>query len=139
MAELRGSKTHENLKEAFAREAQANRRYLWFAQKADIEGYPDAAVLFRSVAEGETGHAYGLLEYLAEVGDPVTDAPIGDTEQNLRSAIAGETYEHTEMYARFAATARAEGFAEIAEWLETLARAEKSHAERFGHGLESIG
>ena len=138
MAELRGSKTHENLKEAFAREAQANRRYLWFAQKADIEGHPDAAALFRSVAEGETGHAYGLLEYLAEVGDPITGEPIGDTEQNLQSAIAGETYECTELYASFAATARAEGFAEIAEWLETLARAETSHAGRFGQGLESI-
>jgi rubrerythrin len=139
MAELNGSKTHENLKEAFAREAQANRRYLWFAQKADIEGYPDAAALFRSVAESETGHAYGLLEYLAEVGDPITGAPIGDTEQNLRSAIAGETYEHTVLYAGFAVTARAEGFAEIAEWIETLARAEQSHAVRFGDGLESIG
>ena len=139
MADLRGSKTHENLREAFAREAQANRRYLWFAQRADIEGYPEAAALLRSVAEGETGHAYGLLEYLAEVGDPITAEPIGDTEQNLRSAIAGETYDHTEMYPGFAATARAEGFAEIAEWLETLARAETSHAERFGHGLEWIG
>ena len=69
MPDLDGTKTHENLKEAFAGESQANRRYLWFAQKADIEGYPDAAALFRSVAEGETGHAHGHLEYLAEVGD----------------------------------------------------------------------
>ncbi len=68
---LEGTKTHENLKEAFAGESQANRRYLWFAQKADVEGYPDTAALFRSVAEGETGHAHGHLEYLAEVGDPV--------------------------------------------------------------------
>jgi rubrerythrin len=139
MADLRGSKTHENLRAAFARESQANRRYLWFAQRADIEGYPDAAALFRSVAEGETGHAYGLLEYLAEVGDPITAELIGDTEQNLKAAIAGETYEHTAMYPGFAATARAEGFAEIAEWLDTLGRAEESHAVRFGDGLESIG
>ncbi|MEE9414738.1 MAG: rubrerythrin family protein [Acidimicrobiales bacterium] len=138
MADLDGSKTHDNLKDAFAGESQANRRYLWFAQKADIEGYPDVAMLFRSVAEGETGHAHGHLEYLAEVGDPATGEPIGDTEDNLRSAVAGETYEYTEMYPGFAKTAREEGFEEIAEWLETLARAEKSHAGRFGEGLANV-
>ncbi|MFN3217057.1 MAG: rubrerythrin family protein [Acidimicrobiales bacterium] len=136
---LAGSKTEANLREAFARESQANRRYLYFAQKADIEGYPDIAALFRSVAEGETGHAFGHLEWLAEVGDPATGEPIGDTADNLRSAIAGETYETTEMYPDFAKTAREEGFEEIAEWLETLARAERSHAGRFGEGLDSLG
>jgi rubrerythrin len=105
---LNGTKTHENLKEAFAGESQANRRYLWFAQKADVEGYPDAAALFRSVAEGETGHAHGHLEYLAEVGDPATGEPIGDTEDNFKSAVAGETYEYTQMYPGFAKTARDE-------------------------------
>ncbi len=138
MPELDGSKTHENLKEAFAGESQANRRYLWFAQKADVEGYPDVAMLFRSVAEGETGHAYGHLDFLAEVGDPATGEPIGETEANLKSAVAGETYEYTEMYPGFARTARDEGFTSIAEWLETLARAEKSHAGRFGQGLANI-
>lgn len=138
MPSLRGSKTHENLKEAFASESQANRRYLWFAQKADIEGFPDVAALFRSVAEGETGHAHGHLDFLAEVGDPATGEPIGETEQNLKAAVAGETYEYTEMYPGFARTARDEGFTNVAEWLETLARAEKSHAGRFGQGLESI-
>ncbi len=107
---LEGTKTHENLKEAFAGESQANRRYLWFAQKADVEGYPDTSALFRSVAEGETGHAHGHLEYLAQVGDPATGEPIGDTEDNLKSAIAGETYEYTQMYPGFAKTARDEGF-----------------------------
>jgi rubrerythrin len=136
---LAGSKTEANLREAFARESQANRRYLYFAQKADIEGFPDVAALFRSVAEGETGHAFGHLEWLAEVGDPATGEPIGDTVDNLRSAIAGETYESTEMYPGFARTAREEGFEEIAEWLETLARAENSHAGRFGEGLDSLG
>jgi rubrerythrin len=138
MAELNGSKTHENLKEAFAGESQANRRYLYFAQKADVEGYPDTAALFRSVAEGETGHAFGHFDFLSEVGDPATGEPVGATEDNLKSAIAGETYEYTEMYPGFAKTAREEGFAEIAEWLETLARAEKSHAGRFGQGLANI-
>ena len=138
MANLKGSKTEDNLKAAFAGESQANRRYLYFAQKADVEGYPDVAALFRSVAEGETGHAFGHFDHLAEVGDPVTGVAVGATEDNLRSAIEGETYEYTEMYPGFAKTAREEGFAEIAEWFETLARAEKSHAGRFAQGLESI-
>ncbi len=137
---MQGSKTAENLKEAFAGESQANRRYLYFAQKADVEGYPDVAALFRSVAEGETGHAFGHFDFLAEeVGDPVTGSPVGSTEENLRSAIEGETYEYTEMYPGFARTARDEGFDAVAEWFETLARAEKSHAGRFGQGLEALG
>ena len=138
MAKLQGSKTHDNLKEAFAGESQANRRYLYFAQKADVEGYPDVAALFRSVAEGETGHAFGHFDFLAEVGDPVTGVEVGPTDANLKSAIEGETYEYTEMYPGFAKTARDEGFEEIAEWLETLARAEKSHAGRFTSGLEGL-
>jgi rubrerythrin len=138
MPDLHGTKTHENLKEAFAGESPANRRYLYFAQKADVEGYPDVAALFRSVAEGETGHAFGHFDFLAAAGDPVTGEPVGPTEDNLKSAIAGETYEYTEMYPGFARTARDEGFPEIAEWLETLARAEKSHAGRFQQGLDSV-
>jgi rubrerythrin len=138
MAELKGTKTHDNLKEAFAGESQANRRYLYFAQKADVEGHPDIAALFRSVSEGETGHAFGHIDHLAEVGDPVTGEPVGATAANLKSAIAGETYEYTEMYPGFAKTARDEGFSEIAEWFETLARAEKSHAGRFQQGLQTV-
>lgn len=137
MPELKGSKTEENLRVAFASESQANRRYLYFAQKADVEGHPDVAALFRSVAEGETGHAFGHLDFLAEVGDPGT-GEAGTTADNLRSAIASETHEHTEMYPAFSRTAREEGFDEVAEWLETLARAEKSHAGRFQQGLESL-
>ena len=135
---LKDSKTFHNLKEAFAGESQANRRYLWFAHKADVEGHPDIAGLFRDVAEGETGHAHGHLEYLAEVGDPATGLPIGDTAKNLKAAIEGETYEYTQMYPGFARVAREEGFEEIAEWFETLSRAEKSHAARFQRGLESL-
>jgi rubrerythrin len=138
MAELKGTQTFENLKEAFAGESQANRRYLYFAQKADVEGYPDIAALFRSVSEGETGHAFGHFDFLAEVGDPVTGEPVGATHDNLKSAIAGETYEYTEMYPGFAKTARDEGLATVAEWFETLARAEKSHAGRFANGLEHV-
>ena len=102
MPELKGSKTESNLKEAFAGESQANRRYLYFAQKADVEGYPDVAALFRSVAEGETGHAFGHFDFLREIGDPVTGVPVGPTADNLKSAIEGETYEYTEMYPGFA-------------------------------------
>ncbi len=138
MAKLQGTKTHTNLKEAFAGESQANRRYLYFARRADIEGYPDVGGLFRDTSEAETGHAFGHLDFLKEVGDPATNCPIGDTEKNLKSAVEGETYEYTEMYPGFSKTARAEGFQEIAEWFETLARAEKSHAGRFGKGLESL-
>ena len=138
MAELQGSKTHQNLKEAFAGESQANRRYLYFAKVADVEGQPDIAGLFRDTAEGETGHAHGHLDYLKRVGDPATGEPIGDTQKNLKASIAGETYEYTQMYPGFAKTAREEGFTEIAEWFETLARAERSHAGRFQKGLDTL-
>jgi rubrerythrin len=138
MPSLAGTKTLDNLKAAFAGESQANRRYLYFAKQADVEGHPDIAGLFRDTAEGETGHAHGHLDYIKQVGDPATGLPIGDTEANLKAAVAGETYEYTDMYPGFAATARSEGFAEVASWFETLAKAEKSHAGRFAKGLESL-
>jgi rubrerythrin len=137
--ELKNSKTMDNLKEAFAGESQANRRYLYFAQKADIEGYNDAAAVFRSTAEGETGHAHGHLEFLEAVGDPATGKPIGPTSDNLKAAIAGETHEYTDMYPGMARTARDEGFDEIADWFETLAKAEKSHAGKFQRTLDTLG
>jgi rubrerythrin len=139
MAALKGSKTAKNLADAFAGESQANRRYLYFAQKADIEGYNDVSTVFRSTAEGETGHAHGHLEFLEAVGDPATGQPIGDTALNLKAAIAGETHEYTDMYPGMAKTAREEGFDEIADWFETLAKAEKSHAGRFQKALDSLG
>jgi rubrerythrin len=138
MADLKGTKTHDNLKAAFAGESQANRRYLYFAKVADVEGYPEVAGNFRETAEGETGHAHGHLDYLKAVGDPATDLPIGDTAKNLAAAVAGETHEYTDMYPGMAKTAREEGFAEIADWFETLAKAEKSHAGRFQKLLDDI-
>jgi rubrerythrin len=138
MANLKGSKTHDNLKAAFAGESQANRRYLYFGKVADVEGYPEIAGNFRETAEGETGHAHGHLDYLKKVGDPATDLPIGSTEDNLKAAIAGETHEYTDMYPGMAKTAREEGFAEIADWFETLAKAEKSHAGRFQKMLGQV-
>jgi rubrerythrin len=139
MAALKGTKTHGNLVEAFKGESMANRRYLYFAKVADVEGHPDVAGLFRDVAEGETGHAHGHLDYLKAAGDPATGEPIGDTETNLKSAVVGETFEYSEMYPGYAKTAREEGFGEIADWFETLARAEKSHAGRFSRGLGELG
>ena len=136
---LKGTKTEGNLKDAFAGESQANRRYLYFAQKADVEGFNDVAVVFRSTAEGETGHAHGHLEFLEESGDPATGKPIGATNLNLAAAIAGETHEYTDMYPGMARTAREEGFEEIADWFETLAKAEKSHAGRFSKALKDLG
>jgi len=135
---LKGSKTENSLKEAFAGESQANRRYLYFAAKADVEGQNDVAALFRSTAEGETGHAHGHLEYLEQVGDPATGLPIGSSRDNLKAAVAGETHEYTDMYPDMAKTARDEGFGEIADWFETLAKAERSHANRFQKALDAL-
>ena len=135
--DLKGSKTAKNLADAFAGESQANRRYLYFAAKADVEGAPDVAAVFRSTAEGETGHAHGHLEYLEAVGDPASGQPIGSTADNLRASIAGETHEYTDMYPGMAKTARDEGFDEIADWFETLAKAERSHAGMFQKTLDT--
>jgi rubrerythrin len=130
---LKDSQTEKNLKDAFAGESQANRRYLYFAAKADVEGYNDVAAVFRSTAEGETGHAHGHLEYLEETGDPATGLPIGGTSDNLKAAIAGETHEYTDMYPGLAKT-----FDEIADWMTTLAKAERSHANRFQKALDTL-
>jgi len=138
MAKLKGSKTEKNLKDAFAGESQANRRYLYFAKVADNEGYVEVASVFKNTADGETGHAHGHLDFLKAVGDPATGKPIGTTDLNLAAAIAGETYEYTEMYPQMAKDARSEGFDDVAEWFETLAKAEKSHAGRFQKALDEL-
>jgi rubrerythrin len=138
MGQLKESKTLQNLKDAFAGESQANRRYLYFAKVADVEGFPEIAGNFKETADGETGHAHGHLDYMKSVGDPATGLPIGNTEKNLKSAIAGETHEYETMYPGMAKTARDEGFDDIAEWFETLAKAEKSHAGRFTKMLEVL-
>jgi rubrerythrin len=139
MASLNGTRTHESLKHAFAGESQANRRCLCFARRADIEGYPEIGDLFRDTAEAETGHAFGHLDFLKDVGDPATGFAMGNTDANLKSAVEGETYEYMQMYPGFARAAREEGFTEVSEWFETLARAEKSHAGRFQKGLDNLG
>jgi rubrerythrin len=135
---MQGTKSLENLKEAFSRDAQMNRRYVYFARKADTEGYVDVGGLLRDVAEAETAHAFGHLDFLRQVGDPITNEPIGNTQTNLRSAIASETFDYSEVYPGFARTAREEGLEELAEWFEMLARAERSHTARLQQALDSI-
>ena len=136
---VKGTKTEQSLKEAFAGESQANRRYLYFANQADIAGANDVAAVFRSTAEGETGHAHGHMEYLIEggAGEPGTGMPAKTVAEALQAAIAGETHEYTDMYPGMAKTARDEGFDEVADWFETLAKAERSHANKFTKTLEA--
>ena len=136
---VKGRKTEQSLKEAFAGESQANRRYLYFANQADIAGANDVAAVFRSTAEGETGHAHGHMEYLITggAGEPGTGMPAKTVAEALQAAIAGETHEYTDMYPGMAKTAREEGFDEIADWFETLAKAERSHANKFTKTLEA--
>jgi rubrerythrin len=138
MPSLKGTETEQNLKDAFAGESRANRRYLYLAQKAEVEGFNDVAAVFRSTAEGETWHAHGNLEFLAEVSAPATGKTISSTGDNLKAAIASETHEYTDMYPGMARTARQEGFDEIADWFETLAKAGKSHAGRFQKALDAL-
>jgi rubrerythrin len=138
MKSLNGTRTLENLKAAFAAESQANRRYLYYARVADIEGHPDLGGLFRDTSEAETAHAFGHLDFLRSAGDPVTGLPFGTTRANLAAAIEGETYEYTEMYPGMAKSAREEGFPEVADWFETLAKAERSHAGRFNKALTEL-
>jgi rubrerythrin len=138
LPELAKSKTIENLRVAFAGESQANRRYTYFSRRADEEGYPEVAALFKSVADGETAHALRHFDYMKAVGDPVTNVPVTDVKGMLESAIKGETYEHTTMYPQFAETARREGFEEIAKWFETLAKAERAHAGKYQEALNAM-
>ncbi|MBI4911997.1 MAG: rubrerythrin [Acidobacteria bacterium] len=133
------SKTLQNLKAAFAGESQANRRYTWMAQVAEKEGLPEVAAVFKHSADGETGHALKHLMFLAErAGDPATGLPLGNTLSNLKAAVAGETYEYTDMYPEFARVAKEEGFQDIAAWFETLAKVERFHAARFQEALEKM-
>lgn len=136
MGNLSGSKTEENLQRAFSAESEANGRFLYFAQRAEAEGFPDIASLFRSLAQGEHGHAVGHLDYLAAAAGGDGAGPT--TEENLKAAIVDETREYTEVYPVYARVARDEGFDDVADWFETVARAERSHAGRLTSGLESL-
>lgn len=136
MKDLKGTKTEENLIKAFSMESQTAMRYEYFASRANIEGHNDVAMLFSSSAAGERGHALGHLEFLRK--DPVSGNAMTRTRLNIQSAIAGETVEYHDMYPRMAEIARDEGFEEIAIWFETLAKAERSHANQFQKALNTL-
>src|SRR6266508_4899029 len=120
--------TAENLKVAFAGESQANRKYLAFARQAEKEGHPQIAKLFRAAAEAETIHA---LAHLSNMGG------VGSTLENLKAAVAGETYEFTEMYPPMVEQAKAEGH-KAKTMLDFANRAEKVHAGLFRQALEAL-
>ena len=130
MSELAGSKTEGDLKDAFAGESQANRRYLAFAKQADVEGFPQVAKLFRAAAEAETVHAHAHLRVMGGVGS---------TEENLREAIGGETHEFTSMYPRMVADAEDEGFKRARRSFDYANQVEEIHAGLFQKALDSLG
>ncbi|MEA5098037.1 MAG: rubrerythrin family protein [Burkholderiaceae bacterium] len=138
MTNIKGSKTEANLKTAFSLEAQANRLYKYFASRADVEGQMDVAALFRAIADGKNGQAFGHLKYLKQTGDPITGLPMGSTRKNLRSSIDGESYKYAELYPEMAQVAREEGFTEIADWFEMLTKAERTQANRFQKTLDTL-
>ena len=124
------SKTLENLKEAFAGESQANRLYLAFAKKADEEGYPQVARLFRAAAEAETVHAHAHLEAMKGVKG---------TEENIQEAISGETFEFTKMYPQMLEEAKEEGHKDAAMSFDNANRVEEIHAALYKQALENLG
>jgi rubrerythrin len=124
---IAGSRTEENLKAAFAGESQANRRYLAFAQVARNAGADDIAAIFEEAAADETLHAHAHLAYFGGINDS------GD---NLKAALAGETFEKEEMYPDFIATAEQEGFSEVAQYLKSVAGDEGRHAKKYQGMLE---
>lgn len=136
---LRGSETERLLREEFARMSMERSRYLHFASKADMEGQTDAAALFRAAAEGTGTGARGCLEFLEESGDPETRMPFGRASECLKSAIAGETREWMEAAPALERAARREGFDEIADWVEMLAKARRLRANRFQKELDRLG
>jgi rubrerythrin len=124
------SDTNENLKSAFAGESQANRKYLAFAQQAQQDGYAQVAKLFRAAAEAETIHAHAHLRVMKGVGN---------TQENLRAAVAGENYEHTSMYPGFIEQAKKEGNADAVRSFSLANSVEKVHEELYKAALGSVG
>lgn len=136
--DLKDSKTYENLKNAFTKASQQNRLYLYFAQIANKEGRFEVFGLYKDTADGKAGHADGNLSYIETVGDPLTNLPIGDTEKNLKSTISEETKNYTDLYPNFAKIAKEEGFDDIAEWFEKVAKKTEAHAENFQKALDLL-
>ncbi|NLN64307.1 MAG: rubrerythrin family protein [Clostridiaceae bacterium] len=127
--DLKGTKTEENLKTAFAGESMARNKYNFYAKQARKDGYQNIADFFEETADNERQHAKIWFEFIHS---------IDDTSKNLEDAAAGERYEWTEMYSGFAQTAREEGFKDIALLFENVAKIEKEHEERFNKLLQTI-
>ena len=138
MPSLKGTRTEQNLKDAFAGESRANRGYFRLARNADVEGLKNLAAVLRSIAERKSGRAHGHLDYLQEVGDPAIGRPIGPAGDILKAAIASETREYVDMYAGMARVARQEGVDDLADWFETLAKAGKWPVDRFRKVLDAL-
>ncbi len=130
MSPLAGSKTEKNLKEAFAGESQANRTYLAFAQKAEQDGHPQVAKLFRAAAAAETVHAHAHLRALEG---------IADTAANLKEAVGGETHEFMEMYPQMIKDAEAEGLSDALRSFKYANEVEKIHADLYQQALDNLG
>jgi rubrerythrin len=124
------TQTEKNLKEAFAGESQANRKYLAFAQKADTEGYPQVARLFRAAAEAETVHAHTHLRTLKGVKS---------TLENLKEALGGETYEFESMYPPMIEAAKAEDNEAAVRTFTYANEVEKIHAALYQKAIDSLG
>lgn len=136
---LEGTPAAENIREAFAREAQAALRCLYFARRADVEGFADVAAYLRALADGEAGHGFGHLEFLEEASDPLAGA--GDTRGNLDSAIA-EAEANAGAYDGYAAAARKARLPDVADWFESVAAAEQAHVaqlQRVRRALDASG
>jgi rubrerythrin len=136
--DLKESRTFDNLKAAFAADAQAAARYAYFATRADLEGHDEAGVVLRNAARAGETVLLGHMEYLRSVADPQTGLPIGGSEQNLLSAIERETYAADILFAGFARTAREEGFDQVAEWFTTLSRAGQARARALQRALDAL-
>jgi rubrerythrin len=140
------AKTLENLSKAFIGESQARNRYDFYAKMAKKEGYEKIAEIFMVTAEQEKQHAKWLLRMMNEIKGDVDQVTVGaetpmtfqDTKENLKAAIAGENYEHTSMYPKFADDAEKEGYDEIATRLRAIAKAEEHHEERYKKLLEVL-
>jgi len=129
--DYKGTKTEENLKKAFAGESEARNKYTYFASKAKKDGYEQIAAIFLETAENEKEHAKMWYKEL-------NGGTVADTETNLEAAAEGENFEWTDMYKGFAETAREEGFNELAEKFEAVAKIEKAHEERYRKLLSNI-
>jgi len=135
MASLKGTKTEKNILTAFCGESQARNRYTYFVSQAKKEGFEQVAWVFEETANQEKEHAKRLFKLLeggeVEITGSFPAGVIGTTSENLAEGAAGEHYEWTTMYPEFAATAREEGFTEIAVIFESIAVAEKQHEKRY--------